>query len=79
MSKTLLLETYKRNGITFKTAEYVYKRSLREVSQLTADRLRFAKVIGTLKKNKADLVYMDETSVNLWQTAHRQKTWMSKA
>ena len=77
MSKPLLLTLYRRHGIKFKTAEYAYKRALREHQSIDRERIQFARALGTLIKNHAPIIYMDETSVNLWQPAHSQKTWMS--
>ena len=67
ISRTLLLNIYKRNNIIRRTASYKFNRRLRSEHQETIERVTFCRELLKYLHEGKQIIYMDETSTHLWE------------
>ena len=67
ISRTLLLNIYKRHNIIRRKASYKFNRRLRTEYTETVERVSFCKDLLEYIHTGKQIIYMDETSTHLWE------------
>ena len=76
ISRTLLLNIYKANGVVRRKASFKFNRRLRSDFQQTDEKIIFLRKLLVHMHAKRQIIYMDETSTHLWEKM--KSFWMPK-
>ena len=76
ISRTLLLNIYKANGVVRRKASFKFNRRLRSEHQQTDEKIIFLRKLLVHMHAKRQIIYMDETSTHLWEKM--KSFWMPK-
>lgn len=60
---------YERLGVRFRKPQITYVQKEMNEEELVADQKRFSiELVSQLKKGLREIIYVDETTFNLWQS-----------